>query len=250
MSTRIRGFLNEISGQVETVYSHTSSAKFLSCVALLTGCTSLNAAPLQEVEIQDEPNHRVVFENEAIRVFDVTFAPAQASLFHRHRIDNVSVYLADAEIVSDVRGAVPPPPRRAIKTGSVAMTRASGDGYVHQVTNVGNTTFRVINFELRQSAGSGIGSVINETKGVKMVFDNDRVRAYSITLEPGQSSPPMTLAAGLRVIINGTEMEEVVAAGAQKIRISAGMPLWRESGTYRLRNLSGITASLVEVEIK
>ena len=48
------------------------------------------------VEIKGEPRHHPKFENEFVRIWDVTVPGGDATLWHAHRNDNVVVTLAPA----------------------------------------------------------------------------------------------------------------------------------------------------------
>ena len=49
------------------------------------------------VPVEQEPHHRVVFENQYVRVLDVVVGPGETTLFHRHSIDNIPIILTDAD---------------------------------------------------------------------------------------------------------------------------------------------------------
>jgi hypothetical protein len=93
------------------------------------------------VEVENEPRHHVVFENLLVRILEVNIPVGAATLYHRHRRDNLPVIQSDAEVTNQVLGE-PKSPVRTVTPGRMVLARASGEGYVHQVTNVGNTPFR------------------------------------------------------------------------------------------------------------
>ncbi len=64
----------------------------LGCLVLGSATASAQSA----VPIEQEPAHRLVLQNEHVRVFDVWLPPGADSLWHVHRYDGVSVRLADA----------------------------------------------------------------------------------------------------------------------------------------------------------
>jgi len=67
----------------------------------LAGLVFLAAATLaqqqQSVEITSEPSHHLVFQNEYVRVFDVTVAPRATTLVHKHNHDYLFVTLGDSD---------------------------------------------------------------------------------------------------------------------------------------------------------
>ena len=50
------------------------------------------------VEIKGEAHHHPKFENEFVRIWDVTVPAGEATLWHVHRRDNVVITLADANL--------------------------------------------------------------------------------------------------------------------------------------------------------
>ena len=98
------------------------------------------AAQAQEpaaVRVDQEPNHKVVFKNDYVRVIDATFPPGHVTLNHSHALDNVAV---------------------AISTGrDTAPGRAyfAKGGYSHRVTNSGTGVMRFIDVEILKSDRPG-----------------------------------------------------------------------------------------------
>jgi beta-alanine degradation protein BauB len=108
------------------------------------GALALGAAAAlaqDPVKIQPE-NHKVVFEDEHVRVLDVTFGPGTTLKKHSHP-DHVIYFLEgartkqtdDAGKVSDVEG----------KKGDARWVAAT----THAVENVGKTTAHVIVVEMK-----------------------------------------------------------------------------------------------------
>ena len=89
--------------------------------------------------------------------------------------------------------------------------------------------------------------------GYAQVLDNDRVRAWKLTLEPGQTSGVITQKApGLRIVVDGGEIAEIVPGEpdrGQMLRL--GDFYWQEPGTTRaIRNIGTTRIELVEFELK
>src|SRR4029077_4567180 len=74
---------------------------------LLFLATAALAQHQQSVEITSEPSHHLVFQNEYVRVFDVTVAPKASTLVHRHNYDYLFVTLGDSDVVSVRPGEKP-----------------------------------------------------------------------------------------------------------------------------------------------
>ncbi|MEV0270846.1 cupin domain-containing protein [Hamadaea sp. NPDC050747] len=90
-------------------------------------------------EIQLGPvGQRVVFENEHVRVWEITLAPGESQTWHRHE----NPYLVMA--LEGARNRIVPvdggEPRRVAEEAGNVIFRPAGE--VHMLTNEGDTTYR------------------------------------------------------------------------------------------------------------
>src|SRR4030095_6750281 len=99
------------------------------------------------VEIKGEPRHHPNFENEFVRIWDVTVPGGDATLWHAHRSDNVVVTLAPAKLHIETLGREPVDAEW--KYGEVRFSEAT---YVHRAMNVGTTAFHNLTIQLLKSA--------------------------------------------------------------------------------------------------
>jgi hypothetical protein len=100
------------------------------------------------VAVEQEPHHRVIFENQYVRVLDVVVKPGETTLFHKHSIDNIPIILTDADNRTQFAGKdwAPTP----AKAKSVGFIPGAGKPYVHRINNQGTTVFHVIDVEVLQ----------------------------------------------------------------------------------------------------
>src|SRR5438132_11961472 len=103
--------------------------------------------PQLPAEISGEPRHHPKFENEFVRVWDVTVPAGDTTLWHIHRNDNVVVTLGDdASLrIETVGGA---PAEVQWKFGEVRFGKAT---YVHRAMNIGTTPFHNMTIEILKS---------------------------------------------------------------------------------------------------
>jgi quercetin dioxygenase-like cupin family protein len=117
------------------------------------GLVFLAAATLaqqqQPVEITSEPSHHLVFQNEYVRVFDVTVAPKATTLIHRHNYDYLFVTLGDSDVVSARVGEKPAALR--LKDGEVRYTPGN---FAHAAINESDRPFHNITIELLKPSAS------------------------------------------------------------------------------------------------
>src|SRR5262245_30696035 len=103
-------------------------------------------SPQSPVEISGEAHHHPKFENEFVRVWDVTVPAADATLWHVHRNDNVVITLGAATLRIETVGAAPG--ESEWKFGEVRFGKAT---YVHRAMNIGKTPFHNLTIEILKS---------------------------------------------------------------------------------------------------
>jgi quercetin dioxygenase-like cupin family protein len=98
------------------------------------------------VPVEQEPHHRVIFENQYVRVLDVVLKPGDTTLFHRHSIDNIPIILTGADNKTQFAGKdwVPTP----ATAKSVGFIPGAAKPYVHRISNQGKTEYHVIDVEV------------------------------------------------------------------------------------------------------
>jgi quercetin dioxygenase-like cupin family protein len=110
---------------------------------LLFLATASLAQQQQSVEITSEPSHHLVFQNEYVRVFDVTVAPRATTLIHKHNHDYLFVTLGDSDVVSARVGEKPA--ALQLKDGEVRFTPGN---FAHAAINKSDRPFHNITIEL------------------------------------------------------------------------------------------------------
>jgi hypothetical protein len=110
---------------------------------LLFLATATLAQHQPSVEITSEPSHHLVFQNEYVRVFDVTVAPRATTLVHKHNYDYLFVTLGDSDVVS-VRPGEKPVALKP-KDGEVRFTPGN---FAHAAVNQSDRPFHNITIEL------------------------------------------------------------------------------------------------------
>lgn len=194
--------------------------------------------------------HVPAFDNYLVTVLNVFIPPHRESGYHLHNVDSIGVLISDTERTSQVLGAeatVTAPRGR----GSVSFTGYGSSHLIHNVAVTGDTPFHNIVVALKEPArGFRVGS---RRQGYTQIFDNERVRAWRLVLEPGETAPVITqLAPGMRVVIEGGELVEVVPEGSERAMAPrSGEFFWQDAGGIRaVRNVGTTRIDIVELELK
>ncbi len=218
----------------------------LVAVLLVGGALTL-AAQQGPVPVEDEPNHKTVFQNEYIRAYRVTLEPGQSTQVHKHSYDDVAVRLSDSRITQDQPGMPKGQPTDE-KAGQVSARTISAHPLIHRVNNVGKTTFDVMDVEvLKRPEGE-------ETKAIAAVAaENPSERVYRWELKPGETSAEHTHERPY-LIVAATDMElKMSSPDGQTMThgIKKGDSHWVDTKvTHTLSNAGSQPGVLVEIELK
>jgi len=222
----------------------------LAFVLVPTGTLSQSNSPQSPVEISGEPRHHPKLENEFVRVLDVTVPAGDATLWHVHRNDNVVVTLGGASLRLEKVGA--PTVEVLWKVGYVNFGKAT---YIHRAINIGSTPFHNLTIELLKSplGPPGVPTQTGQTTR-QPILENERVRVYGVTLEPGQSTTMHTHSLpGLAVAITAGEIEVTIEGKARPDRLTlpVGDVRWRAgSVTHSIKNVGQTRFEAVDIELK
>ncbi len=228
--------------------------RLLFGTAVLCVLTSIPFATLSQsnppqapVEISGEPRHHPKFENEFVRIWDVTVPANDATLWHAHRNDNVVVVFGDVNLRIETVGR--DPVETQWKFGEVKFAKAT---YVHRAMNVGTTSFHNLTIELLKAPGP-IKDLPKEA-GREPILENERVRVFRVTLEPGQSTPIHTHPVpGLAINLTAAELE-ATTKGKEKpdrLKLPIGESRWRAGAvTHSIKNVGKTRFEGVDIELK
>jgi len=148
-----------------------------TCALLIGGCWVAAA----QAPVQQEPHHRVLFENAALRVLDVNIEPGGTTLEHRHDNDimTVSVSASETRVRTPAAGWGDIRPRRRL--GETNLTEYAGQSGTHTVQNVGESLYRLIAVENLKQAGWSVGSAVTGA-GTTLLNDARAFRTYAVQL--------------------------------------------------------------------
>lgn len=203
------------------------------------------------VQIEKEPMHRLRFENEFVRVFDVLVPAGKATQNHTHFYDGVSVRVSNTQVVDEVVGGEKTP--FVIKYGE-ATFGARPSPLTHRVVNNGRSDFRNIFIEIlagKNAVSAGRFPILSD--GHMVLIDNERVRVNRLVLKPGESSKLHThQMRGLGIILYDSKIEISGPDGTKRtLEPRAGDHAWQNSGTTHLiKNIGPNVFEAIDIELK
>jgi quercetin dioxygenase-like cupin family protein len=222
--------------------------------ALLSwAATGVALAEDDAIPAKEEPRHRPKLENEYVRILDVEIPAGDQTLFHTHDLNYAYLMVNAALLRNEVKGK-PGTVEIKIPAGLVGYYRASEGAYTHRFTNIGTEPFHAIGIELmRPGPSPAVTPPLSEKAGYVTVLDNERVRAYRVVLEPGQSTPSVTLA-GPSIRVAGTEGKILQQApGAEAVAVDlvpARFEFRAGPAAHSLKNVGTARIEIYEFELK
>ncbi len=214
------------------------------------GFTPLGLAPVS-VPVEKEPMHRLKFENEFVRLFDVLVPAGEATLFHVHLYAGVSVRVSNALIIDEeVAGKATP---YEIKYGE-ATFGARSQPLTHRVVNNGKSDFHNIFIEILPSnnvAGAVAFPILSDDHVI--LIDNARVRINRLVLKPGESSKLHThQMRGLGIILYESRIELTAPDGTKRtVDSKPGDHAWQNAGTtHIIKNIGSNVFAAIDIELK
>ncbi len=196
--------------------------------ALLAAVLAIVEAALgadQIVPIEQEPQHKLKFQNRHVRFFDVLLPPGYVGIYHTHIYDGVFVNIETAATRAQDLGADPVdrPPRTI---GDVYFIDYGTKPKVHRVGNIGGTTYRVTDTEILHSCGGFTPA--KDGAGQALILENDRVRVTRLMLGPGDTMalhPPC----GMLVAVTGGKLKFRTPGGEELVTFNPAGFKWRDS---------------------
>jgi hypothetical protein len=219
---------------------------FIFASALLS-CLVPIAAAEEPILIEQEPRHRLVFENEHVRYFDVELEPGYESRYHWHRSDGVFVNIASSPTIAQDLAKEP------VRRGE----RAIGETYyiayathpkAHRVSNPGTAPYHVVDTEIL--GGCGAADPVAEGPNQTLLIDNPRVFVTRIVLHPGESTE-LYAPCGMLVAVSGGNITLESPDGIENVNMKPAGFQWRQRAqTVKLVNTGKFVFHGVDIRLK
>lgn len=201
------------------------------------------------VPVASEPRHHVRFENKYVRVIEAIFPAGDTTLYHTHSLDNVPIAIEPATLRTTFLGS-------SESTDSVVergRTTWAAATYTHQIRNLGKGRVHYIDAEVIASPGLKSPPTLNGLPGHMLIFENEKVRAYRVILQPGQATGSHKHGLPfLSVSVSGGDLAAETQGGKrsqQKLR--PGAFSWFDGPlTHSLKNAGTQTYEMVDLEWK
>ena len=200
---------------------------------LCLGATLAVAQDLDAVKA-DAAHHKVVFENDQVRVVSYVIAPGDKTANHSHP-SNVNIFLVD------VNGKATMPDGKTAEIHGKAGSAAWRGPGTHIVENTGDKPIRGVLVEPKKPASAlpaGAQDVITaDAKHTKVEFENDQVRVLRYHFEPGEKSAMHGHPDNVQVMLTDTKANVTTPDGkTTQVTGKAGEVQWRSAGQHWVQN--------------
>jgi hypothetical protein len=157
-------------------------------IACLLVSQQLFAQPQQTaVPVEQEPHHRIVFQNQNVRIYDCFIPPGDQTLFHTHSFDSITIVMVGGKVRTEMLGK--PAMDTSPPSGFVGFSKATNAPYTHRIENTGSTPLRFVVPEVLSPASSpGVPAALSSVPGHQLALENDRVKVYRVSIDPNQST--------------------------------------------------------------
>jgi quercetin dioxygenase-like cupin family protein len=199
------------------------------------------------VPVEQEPLHKIVFQNDAVTVMHLILPPGQRTQYHTHTHDRIAVTLS-ATSTTNQKMNEPESEPTPTKPGEIGALTLTDPSYTHRVHNVGKAPYDVLDIEpaVRPATPSPdvAGPVAAETPSA---------RVYNWVLAPGATSPMHTHMRPYIIISITTMNLAMTSPDGQSAThgVNAGDFKYVDAKiTHNLTNAGTTPGQIVEVELK
>jgi len=224
--------------------------------------------PEGAVPVSAEPHHAHVFQNDYVRVYNVTVPPLDATMLHQHDLPYIYLTLGTTDVINAVERK--PEAHLLLEDGS---TRYSPGGFAHIARTDAGILFRNITVELvhpqaeprnlgDKASDRPLGSCPQSTAaansndqipGQQVVpcFETDELRLELVIVEGGKDYvQPSPGTAALLIAMSNANLD-VSLGGQHTAFLHVGDVLWLPPGTSRkIVDFLGIKSQFILISFK
>lgn len=141
---------------------------------------SVNCHAQQVVEVRDESYHKPVFQNEYIRLLNVIIPPGDTSLYHRHYLPSIFVFLEETKIGMQDLGKSPGSMTTVL--GQTWYNGYENGAQIHRAwTSDEKTNLHAIDIEILKYDLNDTDPVI-KNPSLELLVDSPAARIYRVSI--------------------------------------------------------------------
>ncbi len=214
--------------------------------ALLT-CVSVHAA--EPVPVEQDPHHKIVFGDQALRVLEVRVPEAQETLDHMHRYDIATVCIDCAQTRTRLPGQ-PYGEIRPRKAGGFLIAEYAGKPAAHAVKNVGTGLYRLVGVENVRLSGWTTASPVAGQAGTELAQESRAFRVYDVQIEPGKALTEHTHTSPTVVVLDQGDVTHGTGQVSKHLAKPGDWILVPAGNSHTISAQGAGAAHLVEIEVR
>lgn len=199
------------------------------------------------VPVHQEPRHLTRLDTEHVRLFEIRLPAGDATAFHEHLVDNVTVVLDAAEVLNELASGAST--RIRASHGQVIFMGAPMP-YVHRIVNTSDRGLRILTLELKARPAEP-ARLMDAPLAPPPALAHEKVHAWRRELAGGQSvqrgpgdAPRLWIALAAAAVVEADGTTE------RRVALAAGDWRWAAGPVRRaIRNVEASPLPLMEVEI-
>ena len=161
-----------------------------------------------QMPVEKEPFHKVVFENQNVRVIDLTIPPGDTTLAHVHLAGSIVVFLSKSKLA--IRNEGQQPTITEVKPGNTVYRDYDERPIVHKVWSADKSAFHCLVVEVKKHELKDIGYSTLSMAGMRLLWKQKSVNAFQLDLPKGKKiNLPKSICAYL--LINFLEIMETIS---------------------------------------
>ena len=198
---------------------------------------------------------RVKVDNEWVRILKVTDKPHNKGPLHKHDSNRVMIYLDAGDIELTYQDG-----RKDKQHWKANQVAWSPGGPLHTSENVGSNPIRIVEIEIKKpgpakpaTRNPKLDPVALDPKHNVVLFENDQVRVFKTSVEPGATEKMHEHPAPGRVAVLLTDLDAVITnqdGSAVTQRGAAGDVMWSGPSIHAGKNVGSKTFEVILVELK
>lgn len=214
----------------------------LACLLLLAAARAEDPVPIDQ-----EPQHKLKFQNAHVRFFDVALPQGYRGVMHIHQYDGVFVNIEPSDTEAEDWGN-PPQVRPPRQPGETYFINYTVKPKAHKVSNVGTGVYHVTDTEILSGCGST--SIPDDALAGPVIVENKRVRVTRVELAPGARTT-LHGPCGMLVSVSGGTLNATLAGSNDRITFAPAGFVWREGlQPTTLQNAGDETFHGVDILVK
>jgi hypothetical protein len=158
--------------------------KKLVCFYLLINTFLFFNNSIAQVPVRNEPHHKIVLENDYVRILDVHINEHDTTLTHIHAAASVMVFLSNSTIGTQIAGEKPV--INDVKSGATSYAAYDEKPIKHRVWNQSANLFHVMDIELVKQKPNDDSCALIDQPGIKFQWSKKLVRVYNIDISGGK----------------------------------------------------------------